>query len=187
MSLHPPLLLPLQRGLAAVGTPISGADLALTLLLLGLYAAWALPWGWRCGFLPRRWHRSPPAVLLRQAGALLLMPALGEELLFRVALLPHAAEALPAPAVLAWMALGLGAFVAYHPLSGRLWYPAGRSLFADGRFLGLCAGLGLICSIAYVASGSLIPPLLLHWLVVLVWLHPLNGLSRLRGAAPPQG
>lgn len=187
MSLPPPLLLPVQRILAAVRTPTTAADLALTLLLLALYAAWALPWGRRCGFLPRYWRPTPPAPLLRQAGALLLMPALGEELLFRVALLPRPVEALPVPDLLAWLALGLGAFVAYHPLSGRLWYPAGRAVFDDGRFLVLCTGLGLICSLAYSASGALIPPLLLHWLVVLVWLHPLDGLSRLRGAAPDQG
>lgn len=187
MSLPPPLLLPLQRILAALRTPVSAADLALTLLLLGLYAAWALPWGRRCGFLPRHWRPSPTATLLRQAGALLLMPALGEELLFRVALLPRPAEGLPALVLLAWLALGLGVFVAYHPLAGRLWYPAGRGVFDDGRFLLLCTGLGLICSVAYCASGALLPPVLLHWLVVLVWLNPLDGLHRLAGAPRDQG
>jgi predicted Abi (CAAX) family protease len=164
---------------AAVRTPVSGADLALTLLLLALYGAWALPWGWRSGFLPRCWRPSAPGPLLRQAGSLLLMPALGEELLFRVALLPRLDESRSAPVLLAWMALSLGVFVAYHPLSGRLWYPAGRLVFDDGRFLLLCAALGLVCSVAYAASGSLLPPLLLHWLVVLVWLNPLGGISRL--------
>ena len=173
------LALPLQRCLGALQTPPSASDLALTLALLGLYAAWALPWGLRSGFLRRRWRPSPPRPLLRQAAALLWMPSLVEELLFRVAPLPRPGEAMATPALLAWALLALVAFVVYHPLAGRLWYPAGRVLFEDPRFLVLCTGLGLVCTLAYGASGSLVPPVLLHWLVVLVWLNPLGGAARL--------
>jgi predicted Abi (CAAX) family protease len=175
-----PLALALQRCLEALQAPLGPADLALTLALLGLYAAWALPWGLRNGFLRRRWRPSPPRPLLRQAAALLWMPALVEELLFRVALLPRPGEGVPTAGALGWAALALAAFVAYHPLAGRLWYPAGRDLFHDPRFLGLCAGLGLICTLGYWATGSLLSPVLLHWLVVLVWLDPLEGAVRLR-------
>lgn len=173
------LALLLQRCLGALQTPLSASDLAVTLALLGLYAAWALPWGVRSGFLRRRWRPSPPRPLLRQAAALLWMPSLVEELLFRVVPLPRPGEAMAAAALLGWALLALVAFVAYHPLAGRLWYPAGRTLFEDPRFLGLCTGLGVVCTLAYVVTGSLVAPVLLHWLVVLVWLNPLGGAARL--------
>lgn len=143
------LALPWQRCLAALQAPLGGSDLALSLALLGLYAAWALPWGLRTGFLRRRWRPSPPRPLLRLAAALLWMPSLVEELVFRVAPLPRPGEAMAPAAALGWAALALGAFVAYHPLAGRLWYPAGRDLFHDPRFLGLCTGLGVACSLGY--------------------------------------
>lgn len=175
-----PLALVLQRCLAALRTPLSATDLALTLALLGAYAAWALPWGLRNGFLRRRWRPFAPRPWLRQALALLLMPSLVEELLFRVAPLPRPGEGMAIPSALGWAALALLAFVAYHPLAGRLWYPAGRDLFHDPRFLVLCAGLGLVCTVGYWASGSLLAPVVLHWLVVLVWLDPLGGEEWLR-------
>jgi predicted Abi (CAAX) family protease len=79
----------------------------------------------------------------------------------------------------AWGALSLGLFVAYHPLAGRLWYPQGRRLFEDGRFLLLTSLLGLVCVIAYQVTGSLWPPVLIHWLVVVIWLELLGGRRRL--------
>ncbi len=167
-----------QRLGAALGTPLTPAGLALTLALLGLYAAIALPWSLRNGFLSGSWRPSAPAALLRHSLALLLLPSLVEELLFRVVLLPHPGEGAAGGTTVAWGALALGLFVAYHPLAGRLWYPAGRRTFHDGRFLLPCAGLGLVCSLAYLNTGSLLAPLLLHWLVVLVWLDPLGGRER---------
>ncbi len=173
----------------ALETPLDATGMALALALLGLYAAVALPWGLRSGFLQRRWRPSPPLPLFRQAMALLLMPSLTEELLFRAALLPRPGEAMAPLGVLAWAALAVALFVCYHPLAGRLWYRAGRGVFHDPRFLGLCALLGAICSLAYLATASLLAPLVVHWLVVLIWLDPLGGRDRLDPAdrARPQG
>jgi predicted Abi (CAAX) family protease len=185
-----PLPLALQRLGEALSTPLDPAGLALSLALLGLYAAWALPWGRRRGFLRGRWRPSPPLPLLRHALALLLMPSLVEEVLFRVLPLPRAGEGAGPAASLAWSALAVGLFVGYHPLAGRLWYRPGRHLFDDSRFLTLCTGLGLICTLAYLATGSLLAPLLLHWLVVLIWLDPLGGLEHLdtgQGSGQAQG
>lgn len=164
----------------ALRTPLDPGGAALTLALLGLYAVAAIPWGLHSGFLQRRWRPSAPRPLLRQALALMLMPSLGEELLFRAALLPRPGEAGGAAAALLWAVLGVVLFVGYHPLAGRLWYRPGRSLFDDPRFLGLCALLGVVCTIAYLATASLLAPLLIHWLVVLIWLDPLGGRERLR-------
>ena len=164
---------------AALRTPLDPGGAALSLALLGLYAAMAIPWGLRSGFLQRRWQPSGPRVLLRQALALLLMPSLAEELLFRVALLPRPGEGTGTSAALLWAVLGVVLFVGYHPLAGRLWYRIGRNLFDDPRFLGLCALLGVVCTIAYLATASLLAPLLIHWLVVLIWLEALGGRERL--------
>ncbi|MEB3321287.1 MAG: CPBP family glutamic-type intramembrane protease, partial [Synechococcaceae cyanobacterium] len=162
----------LRRLSDALFTPLTPAALALTAALLGIHAALVLPAGLRSGFLRRR-RPSPLPVLLLHAAGLFVMPALVEELIFRVALLPHPLEGEPPATALAWAALSLGLFVAYHPIAGRLWYPPGRRLFRQPRFLLPCALLGVVCTVAYQVTGSLWPPVLLHGLVVLVWLEGL--------------
>jgi len=88
-----------------------------------------------------------------------------------------------AAASLAWIALSVGLFVLYHPLAARLWYPQGRQLFRDPRFLLQCSWLGLACALAYSLSGSLWWAVLIHWLAVLIWLEPLQGRQRLLSPA----
>jgi predicted Abi (CAAX) family protease len=175
----PLVSLPLARVMDALFTPLTRRGLLLSLLLLGAYAALALPLGRRSGFLPLEPLRVRPLVLMRRAAALLFTPALIEEVLFRAALLPHPLEGMAGWSSAAWGALSLGLFVAYHPLAGRLWYPQGRRLFEDGRFLLLTSLLGLVCVIAYQVTGSLWPPVLIHWLVVVIWLELLGGRRRL--------
>ncbi len=165
----------LPRLMDAFFMPLGGAGLTLAALLLAAYAAVALTLGRRNGFLPAPWAEVRPWVLLRWAPALLLSPALVEETLFRAALLPHPLEGLGAAENLAWGALSVGLFVAWHPLAGRLWYRRGRRLFDDGRFLSLAGLLGVVCVIAYQLTGSIWPPVLIHWLVVLLWLELLGG------------
>ncbi len=167
--------LALPRLMDAFFTPLSPAGLALAALLLGAYAAIALPLGRRSGFLPATASALRPWLLLRRAPALLLSPALVEETLFRGALLPHPLEGLGMADTVAWGALSVGLFVAWHPLAGRLWYRQGRRLFDDGRFLLLAGLLGVACVVAYQVTGSIWAPVLIHWLVVLIWLEPLGG------------
>jgi predicted Abi (CAAX) family protease len=169
----------LPRLMDAYFAPLTGHGLALAALLLGAYAAVALALGRGTGFLPVQRPRVRPLGLMRQAMVLLLTPALVEETLFRAALLPHPLEGLSGWDSLSWGALSVGLFVAWHPLAGRLWYPQGRRLFDDGRFLLLAALLGVVCVIAYQATGSIWPPVLIHWLVVLIWLELLGGRTRL--------
>ena len=167
--------LALPRLMDAFFTPLGGAGLALAALLLGAYAGIALPLGHTSGFLSAPVAALRPLLLLQRAPALLLTPTLVEETLFRAALLPHPLEGLGAATSLAWGAMSVGLFVAWHPLAGRLWYPRGRRLFDDGRFLLLAGLLGLTCVIAYQLTGSIWPPVLIHWLVVLIWLELLGG------------
>ena len=147
-------------------------------LILAVYGPVALLLGRRSGFLPRHWQWPPLPQLLRRGGGYLLMPAFGEELLFRGLLLPQPIEGFSPAATLAWIALSTGLFVLYHPLAARLWYPQARTLFADPRFLVQCTLLSLACGLAYALSGSLWWAVLLHWLAVLLWLEPLQGRLR---------
>ena len=165
-------------------TPLDGRQIGLSWLGAGLYAAVALGLGLGSGFLERQHSWPRPGHLLRAAAALLPMPALGEELLFRGALLPHPGEGTPWPRLLAWSALSIGLFVLYHPLAGRLWYRRADRVFHDPRFLLQTALLGVATTALYQGSGSLWPAVLLHALAVLIWLERLGGRRRL-ALGPP--
>jgi len=169
----------LQRLLDSLFPPMVPTAQGFSLLVLGIYGALALGYGFRSGFLSGPWRWPPLARLLPRAAGLLLLPALVEELIFRVALLPHPLEGEHGGSLLAWIALSTGLFVLYHPLAARLWYRRARPVFDDPRFLVQCTLLGLACALVYVVTGSLWPPVLIHWLAVLVWLEPLQGQLRL--------
>lgn len=171
----------------ALFPPPQAASPAWALLILAVYAPLALALGRRDGLLPRAWIWPPLPQLLRRGVASLLMPAFGEELLFRGLLLPHPLAGLTPLAMLPWIALSTGLFVLYHPLAGRLWYRQGRAVFDDPRFLLQCSLLGLACALAYGATGSLWWAVLIHWLAVVVWLEPLQGRWLLRGPGGARG
>ncbi|MCX5957602.1 MAG: CPBP family glutamic-type intramembrane protease [Cyanobacteria bacterium] len=181
-----PLVGELQRRLAdGLLAPLDARQVGLCLLGFALYAAVALAQGLGSGFLEPHHPWPRPRRLVSAAAALLPMPALGEELLFRGALLPHPGEDTPWPQLLAWSALGIGLFVLYHPLAGRLWYRRAERVFHDPRFLLQTALLGVATTALYLASGSLWPAVLLHALAVLVWLERLGGRQHL--AVGPAG
>jgi predicted Abi (CAAX) family protease len=179
-----PLLGELQRRLSdGLLAPLDAAQISAALVGIAAYGAVALAQGLGSGLLQpqHRWPRRRP--LLASAVGLFVMPALGEELLFRGALLPHPAEGTPWPELLACSALAIAVFVLYHPLAARCWYRRADAVFHDRRFLLQTALLGLATTLLYQCSGSLWPAVLLHWLAVLVWLERLGGRQRL--AAEP--
>jgi predicted Abi (CAAX) family protease len=138
-------------------------------ILIG-YGLLAVPLARRSGLLPRPWHWLPWPQLLPRAAALFVFPALGEELLFRVLLLPSSFDGVRPLALVPWVALSVGLFVAWHPLMARTRRDPLRILLRDPRFLVQVTLLGLACSLAYLVSGSIWPPVLIHWLTVVVWL-----------------
>ena len=150
----------------------------ITLVTLAVYGLLALSFGRRSGFLARRWRWPPLRLLLPRAAWLLLTPALVEELLFRLCLIPAPNEGVSAAATAAWLALSVGLFVLYHPLAARLWYPQARQLFDRPVFLGQCSLLGLACGLVFASTGALWTAVLIHWLAVLSWLEPLQGRQR---------
>lgn len=176
-----------NRVLASLLPPFQPGDLGRSLLVLAGYGAVALGLGVASGFLNLPWQWPPLAEVLPRLARLLLMPALVEELLFRVLLIPHPIEGFPWQPLLAWNALSLGLFVLYHPVAARLWYPQARDLFDDPRFLLQATLLGVACSLAYGFTGSLWPPVLIHWLAVVIWLEPFRGRELLDLAAQSAG
>lgn len=154
------------------GTPM------ITLVTLAVYGLLALSFGRRSGFLARPWRWPPLRLLLPRAAWLLLTPALVEELLFRLCLIPAPNEGVSAEATAAWLALSVGLFVLYHPLAARLWYPQARQLFDRPVFLEQCSLLGLACGLVFASTGALWTAVLIHWLAVLSWLEPLQGRQR---------
>jgi len=155
--------------------PFGPAQLAIVLVLLGGYGLVAIPQGLASGLLRTPWRRLTAPSWLRLAASLMVMPSLLEEGFFRVLLLPRGLVGLAPLEQLAWAGLSVGLFVLYHPLAGRLWYPQGRPLFEQARFLVPCGLLGAACVIAYASTGSLWAPALIHWFTVLIWLGPADG------------
>ncbi len=155
--------------------PRPGHWLETGLLALG-FAAVAWPVALDAGLI----DGGPPvlsAALVPLALRIMLVPALAEEVIFRVLPNPHPAEGSRAPARAA--ALSLLAYIAAHPLLA-LFIPAAE-VFLMPQFLLLAALLGVACLVAYLRSGSVWPPALLHWLMVFAWLG-LGGSGVLGGA-----
>lgn len=134
------------------------------------------------GFL--RTDRSPPPRhrILKDLGTLFLTPALAEEAVFRALMLPHPSEA---PSLLALGVSGgvaLTIFVLYHhPLQTAI-APRILPVFSHRAFLSMAGVLGAACSGTYYATGSLWPPVLIHWAAVSVWYFKLGGYEKLRDA-----
>jgi uncharacterized protein len=136
----------------------------LTALALGLHAAFALPFGLLTGLYG--WDPRIDLDLLRVALVALVVPALCEEAVFRGAIMPGRAEAPVAP-VSALVALV--AYLAWHPINATLFFPEVLPLFSDWRFLIVTGSLGVVCAWLWRATGSLWPPVLVHWAVVVAW------------------
>jgi uncharacterized protein len=91
---------------------------------------------------------------------------------FRSALVPTGAQRQKA-----WpqMVLALLVFLAWHPLNAWLFFKDVLPLFSDWRFLAVTAMLGIACTHLWRRTGSLWPPVMLHWAAVLVWKGLLGG------------
>jgi predicted Abi (CAAX) family protease len=108
-------------------------------------------------------------------GKLFFLPALVEELLFRLLLIPHPIETAVFIDIVKWSLISLGTFIIYHPLNALTLYPAGKPTFWDWRFLTLASLLGVACSIAYYSAGSIWPPVFIHWIIVVCWIKLFGG------------
>lgn len=142
------------------------SEAALGALLL---AAVFAPLGLSTGLLhlePRPW-----AVILKCALVVIFVPALGEELPFRALMIPDRSETARALVAIAGSTL---LFTAWHVLE-TLWLPREKMTFLRWDFLVWAAALGLVCAVLRRRSGSIWPPVVLHWAAVVAWMGWLGG------------
>lgn len=140
-------------------------------LLLG-YGLIYLPIGFGSGFLKLSMQMDWGTIVMVLLRAL-LTPALSEELIFRVLLIPHKTEMSSTPVRWFFAIFGWIAFIIYHPLN-----PLGKPFFSEPIFLTGAGLLGAICTVSYLQSGSYGLPVFMHWLIVVIWLLVLGGLEK---------
>ncbi len=76
--------------------------------------------------------------------------------------------------------LVLALFLVYHPLQAVTVNRAqGWPTFADARFLVMAGVLGIVVDFVYQKTGSVWPPVVVHWLTVVAWLLVGGGVARL--------
>lgn len=168
-----------QRLVKATLTRPTFQDWRLALGLLLAYAVVVVPLGFSSGLI-----QFTPAEITTSASVLLavrvlIFPAMVEEVLWRVLLLPHKSE--PISDRRRWL-LGLpilALFVLMHPLNSITYYPAAFNVFTHPIFLLATTLLGLICMVAYWRSGSGWVSVALHWSVVYSWLLLFGGYGQL--------
>jgi predicted Abi (CAAX) family protease len=103
--------------------------------------------------------------LARLAAVAFFVPAMAEEIVFRVILLP--APSLRAPF---WRcALATVLFVLWHPVQVLFFSAAWAQVVWNPVFLIAVAALGFALTRLYLATRSAWPPVVLHWLVVVAW------------------
>ncbi|AFY95204.1 type II CAAX prenyl endopeptidase Rce1 family protein [Chamaesiphon minutus] len=157
----------------------SSSEWLLGLCLLISYAAIALSIGFKSGFLS--FHAFAPKLgsrlwqQMRSWMSLFFMPALVEEMLFRLLLIPHPIETASVPNIWIWSLISLILFLFYHPFNALTFYKLGNPTFMNWRFLTLAGLLGLVCTIAYLTTGSIWIPIIIHWLIVSSWLDFFGG------------
>ncbi len=99
---------------------------------------------------------------------LLIQPSLFEEFIYRGILLPRSLmSAGPKKQFLAVTA-STGLFVAVHPIAAKLVGTTG-DFFLNPWMLVVVAVLGYATGYAYLRSGSLRAPILIHWATVVIW------------------
>ena len=133
---------------------IVGAGALALELAIGLWGGFLRP-------TPGDWSVLPMTLALA-----VLVPALGEELVFRGLLTPGRDDGVgPWRAILPSTAL----FVLWHVFEALTFMPQAAPVFLRADFLATTAVLGLACGWLRWRTGSLWPAVLLHWLEVAGW------------------
>ncbi|BAZ11575.1 abortive infection protein [Calothrix sp. NIES-4071] len=177
----------LNRVLASLKIPTQQDWLVIGATLL-VYSIIAIPLGLKSGFLQLKiWsadYKDKSLLILR----CLFLPAISEELLFRVLLIPHPIEITNWLIWSLWALLSLILFTAYHPLNAKTFFKQAHVTFFNRTFLFLATLLGIACTIAYLLTGSLFVIVMIHWIVVVVWLIFFGGMKKLNSLdATPVG
>lgn len=175
----------LRRVALSLATPPRARDWGEAALAAAVAGGLGYALGRRTGlFQPQR------ADLRGALGTALLtfvVPALGEELVFRAALIPSRSER---PSARAEATLATALFTLWHVLQARTFLRAAAPIFLRTDFLALAALEGAVCALLRRRSGSIWTSVALHWAEVMVWKLWLGGpslasLARRESAARP--
>lgn len=155
-----------------VANPIAGLRVGLrsvptaTWALVPFYVVLALSLGLGSGQLDPAWPSLAKALILPPL--LVIFPSLIEEFFYRGILLPTSLRTASATKRFAAATGSTALYVAAHPISPLLGLST-SDFFLDPRMLVIVAALGYTCAYAYLRSGSLRAPILIHWVTVVVW------------------
>lgn len=150
-----------------------------SLWLIAFFAILILPLGFTSRFLTFEPVHLSGLMVVRVIGIALITPAIVEEVFYRAILLPHKSEQATLRTKCIWGSISLMVYIFGHPLNALTFFPSGYPTFMHPVFLLAAALLGLICMIVYWRAGSLWPPIIIHWLVIVVWLLLLGGYGKL--------
>ncbi len=106
-------------------------------------------------------NRPGLTTMLQVAAVGLIFPAFFEEVVFR--------GLLNSPKTRFSALLSTVLFVLWHPFEAWVLFPDAAEIFLDGRFLLFVALFGLWFCWIHRLGRSLWPPIVCHWLIVLVW------------------
>ncbi|MBF2067697.1 MAG: CPBP family intramembrane metalloprotease [Calothrix sp. C42_A2020_038] len=176
-----PLPIVINRILASLKIPTQQDGFVIGTTLF-IYSLIALPIGLKSRFLQLQiWPASylDKALLILRC---LFLPAISEELFFRVVLIPHPMETTNWLIWILAVLLSLVLFIIYHPINGKTFFKQAHTTFFNRIFLFLATLLGIACTIAYVVTGSFFVIVMIHWIVVVVWLIAFGGIKQLNTA-----
>jgi predicted Abi (CAAX) family protease len=162
-----------RRLTTALTTLPTARGWALTLAVSGVTLAAMAAIGFATGL----YHLTPtqPGLPLRLL-TVAVVPALGEEAVFRGLLTPGRGETgRPARAI----AISTTLYVLWHVVEALTFLPGAAGVFLRPAFLLCCAVLGVGCAVLRWRTGSLWPAVILHWALVVIWQTWLGGVSAL--------
>lgn len=95
--------------------------------------------------------------------AALLVPAIWQEFVFRVLLVPHPTEGVRPLTAIVWIGVSLGLFFAYRRFRSRRHCISEAGSFSHSHPLYLALVLGVLATVIYLSTGSLLMIVLFHW------------------------
>lgn len=149
-------------------------------MLYLLFLVGAVPVGIVSGLLHPSLPPLTPGGMLALAATVAVHPAFTEELIFRAMMLPRRLDGISRSRLYVTVGVALLLYVIAHPLNAYFFWPAVLHVFGNPFYLALATLLGLTCTTAYLVSGSIWPPVLIHWATVTIWLLLLGGQALLR-------
>lgn len=155
-----------HRALTTTPTPRDWLEALLAFVVIATLVG---PLGFSTGLLT--YDPRPLSVLPLLAIQIFFIPALGEELFFRGALIPDRTET---PRAVWSIAISTVIFILWHVVE-TLFMPRAAALFLRPDFLFEAGLTGLCCAILRRRSGSLWTAVAVHWAVVIAWQQWLGG------------